>query len=502
MQGWCGTCAVPLTDESIIAIHLVARHEVGPHPEERMKDYEQFIAVKTQSENFGGFEPLWIPDFLFGFQKALVDWAVRKGRAAIFADCGLGKTPMQLVWAENMVRKENKPVLILTPLAVSAQTIREAEKFGIECKRSPVGKAYPGINVTNYERLHHFSSSDFCAVVCDESSILKSFDGKYRSEITEFMRKLPYRLLCTATAAPNDYIELGTSSEALGELGHVDMLQRFFKNDQHTVKPMRYTGFGNPRGMRLEAERTDKWRFKGHAEIPFWRWMCSWARAVRRPSDLGFDDGDFILPPLVETEHMVEANTLAPGMLFSMPAVGLQEQREERRRTIDERCQRVAGLVSQESEQSLVWCHLNAEGDLLEDLIPEAVQVSGADSDDAKEEKLLAFANGDSRILITKPKIGAWGLNFQKCAHITFFPSHSFEQYYQAVRRCWRFGQKRPVRVDMITTQGELDVIKNLQRKADAADKMLSSLVAEMNRALHLERSTKYDQLEAVPSWL
>lgn len=460
--------------------------------------YQDFLAAKSQANAGTGFPPLWIPDFLFDFQKALVEWAIEKGRAAIFADCGLGKTPMQLVWAENVVRKTNKPVLILTPLAVSAQTIREAEKFGVQACRSAACKAFPGIVVTNYEQLHHFNSADFAGCVCDESSILKSFDGARRLEITEFMRKLPYRLLCTATAAPNDYVELGTSAEALGQLGYTDMLTRFFKNDQNTIKPMTYRHKGQD--FQQIYERA-KWRFKGHAEIPFWRWVCSWARAIRRPSDLGFNDAAFILPPLLERDHLIEAATIAPEMLFAVPAVGLKEQREERRRTITERCEEVAALVATD-KAALVWCHLNAEGDLLAKLIPDAQQVSGDDSDEAKEEAFLAFAAGELRVLITKPKIGAWGLNFQNCAHVTFFPSHSFEQYYQGVRRCWRFGQKRPVKVDIVTTEGEKDVLKNLQRKATAADRMFSRLVAEMNHVLHIERSTEYAHTAEVPAWL
>src|ERR1035437_608737 len=259
-------------------------------------DYKTFLDRKAQVGGDHGFDPIWLPNFLFDFQKSLVEWAVMKGRDAIFADCGLGKTPIQLVWADNVVRHENKPVLILTPLAVSAQTLQESEKFNIEAERSSNGAMKPGarIVVTNYERLHYFEPNDFAGCVCAESSILKSFDGTRRKEITEFMRKLPYRLLCTATAAPNDYIELGTSSEALGELGYTDMLMRFFKNDQNTVKPMRYTWFGHPRTNHPEGhEHTDKWLFKVHAEKHFWRWVCSWARACRKPSDLGFDDGKF-----------------------------------------------------------------------------------------------------------------------------------------------------------------------------------------------------------------
>jgi len=461
--------------------------------------YQAFLDAKAQLSSQSGFEPLWIPDFLFDFQKALTRWALLKGRAAIFADCGLGKTPMQLVWAENVLRKTGRPVLIITPLAVGAQTVREGEKFGIECHKAKDGQVHPGINVINYERLHHFDSETFAGVVLDESSILKSFDGKRRSEITEFMRTRPYRLLCTATAAPNDYIELGTSAEALGELGHTDMLGRFFKNDQNTIKPMRQR---HAEKHGADVGDAGKWRFKGHAEIPFWRWVCSWARAIRRPSDLGFENDRFVLPELREQQHLVTALTLADGMLFAVPAVGLQEQREERRRTITERCEKVASLVADTGRPALIWCHLNPEGDLLEKLIKGSVQVSGDDSEDEKEETFLAFITGQARVLETKPKIGAWGLNMQHCSHVLSFPSHSYEQYYQGVRRCWRFGQTRPVQVDIVTTEGEQSVMENLQRKAVAADKMFSALVLQMQDALKIERQIQFTTPEEVPSWL
>lgn len=455
-----------------------------------MTSYAEFLERKAQSGADSGFTPIWMPEFLFDFQRDIVEWAIRKGRAAIFADCGLGKTPMGLTWGTNVVRHTGKPVLYLTPLAVAAQTVREAEKFGIEAKQSRDGSMHAGIVVANYERLHYFDHAQFGGVVCDESSILKSFDGARKTEITAFMRKVPYRLLQTATAAPNDYVELGTSSEAVGYLGHMDMLNRFFKNDLNN------SAQGRMRGEVI------KWRLKGHAEMPFWRWVCSWARAVRRPSDLGYLDEKFILPPLHEIEHLVEAKTLAEGMLFPLPAEGLKEQREERRRTIAERCEKVSSIVNGTGEPALVWCHLNDEGDMLEKLIPDCVQVSGSDSDDAKEEKLEAFATGKVRVLVTKPKIGAWGLNFQHCRHITFFPSHSFEQYYQAVRRCWRFGQTKDVRVDIVTTEGERGVMQNLQRKSDQADQMFSRLVAEMNNAQAINASPVYTNKLEMPSWL
>lgn len=458
--------------------------------------YADFLANKAQRGSEHGFAPLWIPDFLFGFQKALCEWSIRKGRGAIFADCGLGKTPMQLVWSENMVRHTNKPTLILTPLAVAQQTVREAAKFDIDCRRSSgIVEAGAHTVVTNYEKLHHFTPSDFGAVVCDESSAIKSFDGKRRAQVTEFLRTIPYRLLCTATAAPNDYTELGTSSEALGELGFMDMLGRFFVNDQNNC--------GTKRGWGLQGGdiRGPKFRFKGHAETPFWKWVCSWARACRKPSDLGFDDSGFVLPELIEREHVVEARTLAPGMLFSMPAVGLKEEREERRRTLTERCERVAELVATD-ESAVVWCHLNDEGDTLERMIPGCVQVSGSTEDDEKEQAYEDFASGDVRVLILKPKIGAWGLNWQHCAHVVTFASHSFEQDYQAVRRCWRFGQTRPVVVDRVATEGEAGISANLRRKSDAAERMFAELVEHMNDALRIDKSAIYHRIPEVPEWL
>ncbi len=469
-----------------------------------MTDYDSFIHSKAHEGADSGFAPITLPSQMFPFQEALTEWAIRKGRAAVFADCGLGKSLIQLAWADNVVRKTNKPVLILTPLAVAHQTVDEASKFGIEAHRSSDGKLPAGapIVVTNYERLHYFDPTAFSGVVCDESAILKNFDGATRGQITEFMRKTQYRLLCTATAAPNDYIELGTSSEALGHMGYTDMLGRFFKNAQNTVKPMRYTGFGNPRGTPFGGEHTDKWRLKGHAETAFWRWVCSWARAVRKPSDLGFDDGDYVLPPLIETEHLAAESVRREGTLFALPAVGLQEQREERRRTIKERCQKVADLVNGTGKPALVWCHLNTEGDLLESLIPDATQVSGKDSDEAKEEAFIGFTRGDIRVLVTKPSIGAWGLNFQHCSHVTFFPSHSFEQHYQGIRRCWRFGQKNPVQADVVVSEGERGVLANLRRKSAMADQLFAHLITEMHRGQTETINRAPSQHAEAPSWL
>lgn len=455
-----------------------------------MNNYFDYLELKQQRGTDTGFEPLWIPYFLFDFQKSLVEWAIRKGRAALFEDCGLGKTPQQLVWAENVARKTNKPVLILAPLAVSAQTIREAEKFGIECIRSADGKSHNKITITNYERLHLFNCDDFSGVVCDESSILKSFDGARKDEITAFMRRVPYRLLATATAAPNDYIELGTSSEALGYLGFIDMLNRYFKNDN------------NNSGLRRMFGEAPKWRFKGHAEIPFWRFVTSWARACRKPSDLGYDDKKFKLPELKEVEHLVIPNELPDGCMFHFAANTLPEQRDEKRRTIKERCEKAKEIVVGVNGQSVVWCQLNDEGDFLEEIIPDAIQISGKDSDDKKEKVFTDFSLGNIKTLITKPKIGALGMNWQNCSNIVYFPSHSYEQYYQAVRRCWRFGQKNTVTVNLVLTEGERKIMKNLQRKNIAAMKMFDNLVSEMNNSINIQKQTHLNKKEEVPTWL
>lgn len=454
-----------------------------------MITYPDFLERKTHLANDGGFDPLWMPDFLFDFQRSLVDWAIRRGRAAIFADCGLGKTPMQLVWAQNVVEKTCKPVLVLTPLSVGQQTVREAHKFSIEAAQSRDGKVVAPITVTNYQQLHKFDWKEFGGVVCDESSILKNFDGQIKGQVTDFMRKLPYRLLCTATAAPNDYIELGTSSEALGDLGFVDMLSRFFKKAEKTTR-------------RGDEFRSGLYRFRGHAQRDFWRWVCSWARAVRKPSDIGFSNERYELPELQSFEHIVKSITPRDGFLLDLPAITLQEQREERRRTINIRCELAASMVRDTGKPAVVWCHLNDEGHLLEKLIPGAVEVDGNDCDDFKEEAFEAFAAGKIRVLVSKPVIAGFGLNWQHCAHQTFFPSHSFEQWYQAIRRCWRFGQTQPVRLDMIASEGERGVLGNLNRKQLAAEQMFARLVELINHELRIDKKNTLTKKEKLPSWL
>ena len=476
-------------------------------------DYAKFIASKSQDQTRHGFDPLWVPDFLYDFQRDLLSWATVKGRAAIFADCGLGKTPIQLVWAENVIRKTNGRVLILTPLAVALQTKREAEKFGIEAEISRDGKPAQNITITNYEMLGHFSPEDYVGVVCDESSILKSFSGTRRKQITRFMQKTQYRLLCTATAAPNDYIEFGTSSEALGELSNSDMLARFFKylDDKGQRKEtklqdraevaIRNNGDYYAKLSYRVAQTIGQWRLKHHAVIPFWRWVCSWARACRMPSDLGFEDGDFILPELICVDHLIMPDSPPDGMMFNLPAFGLAEEREERRRTLRQRCEYVAGLIDH-NEPAVVWCHMNAEGDLLEKIIPGAQQIAGKTPNDEKIERYNAFLDGSLRVLVIKPKIGAWGLNWQHVNHVVTFATHSYEQYYQSVRRCWRFGQKKPVRLDVIATSGEERVLANMRSKAERAELMFDALVREMNQSQKIRHTTGYINTLEAPAWL
>lgn len=455
--------------------------------------YAKFLAAKEQAATPGGFEPDWMPDGLFGFQADLITWAARQGRAALFTDCGSGKSVMELTWAENVRRHTGRPVLLVTPLAVTFQMVTEAAKFGItDATTSRDGTVPAGITVTNYERLEKFDPAAFGGVVLDESSAIKAFDGERRKIVTEFLRTIPYRLLGTATASPNDYTELGTSSEALGYLGHMDMLSRFFTNKDKTSKAM---------GGKWRATAGEQWRFKGHAEQDFWRWVASWARAMRRPSDLGYDDNGFTLPPLETHRHLVDARNPKEGTLFDVPATGLDEEREEARRTLPERCEKAAMLLA-DASPGIAWCQLNDEGDLLTRLIDGAVQVSGSDPVEAKEERLAAFARGEIRVLVTKPKIASWGLNYQNCHRMTYMPDHSFERWYQAVRRCWRFGQKHPVTVDIVTTKGGERAFANLERKAAQADRMFDSLTACMRDALTVRRTQTYDRKMEAPSWL
>jgi len=452
-------------------------------------NYQEFLESKKHSQKPSSSELLWSNPSLFGFQEHLVKIAFAESRFAIFADVGLGKTIMQLTWAKNVAIATSKPVLILAPLAVTYQTAREAEKFNIEgVAVSRDGTIQSEVVITNYEQLGKFNPVDFGGVCCDESSILKSFDGQTRTLIIDFMRKIDYRLLCSATPAPNDFIELGSSSEALGVMGSVNMLQRFFRNYRDNCTTKRHFG------------EAPKWQFRGHAEIPFWQWVSTWSRAVKSPSDLGFDNVGYTLPGLEINYHKVEVKP-PEGMLFPLPCVTLAEQRQEVRRTINDRCERSAELIRQHSDPFIVWCNLNDESKLLKELIPDAVEISGSDSDDSKLKKFQSFLSGDSRGLITKPKIGAWGLNFQHCSNMIYFPNHSYEQWYQCVGRCYRYGQKKTVSVDVVYSPGEQRIIDNMNQKADKAKQMYSQLVAQMNNPFHIQK-TNTATAQEIPSWL
>jgi hypothetical protein len=392
----------------------------------------------------------------------------------------LGKGPQALVWAENIVRKTNRPVLILTPLTVASQFVREGDKFDIEVKRTKEGTIHKGINVTNYQRLHYYDPSKLAGVVADESSILKHMDAKTRKAVTEFMAKVEYRLLCTATPAPNDFMELGGSSEALGNMTRNQMLAMFFVND---------------------GETTQQWRLKGHAQYLFWRWVASWARAIRKPSDLGFQDKKFKLPPLNVLPHQVVSDGKS-GKGFIYVANTLEEQREERRSSLHRRCEKVVDVLPTD-RTTLSWCQLNDEGDLLTRLIPGAVQVKGSDSDDEKEEKLGAFASGKIRALVTKPSIASFGLNLQCCADVSYFPTHSQESYYQAVRRCWRFGQDKEVNCHLVFSQAEMRVVNSMLRKERQSVELYDGVIRQMNEVLKMNENGQDKSIEMeLPTWL
>lgn len=468
------------------------------------QSYSDFLMRKQQSTDDAGFDPLWMPDWMFDFQVHLVEWSLRKGRSAIFADCGLGKTPMQLVWAQNVAEKTNKNVVILCPLAVSQQVVREGEKFGIEVGISRDGKPAGKITAINYERLHKAEAGDYIGAVCDESSILKHWTGKTQASVTRFLSKMPYRLLCTATPAPNDFVELGTSSEALGYLGHSAMLETFFRQISDDEKKRKATADDIIHSKRLSwrvIQSIGQWALKAHAFEPFWKWVSGWSRACRKPSDLGsYDDSAFVLPPLNRFDHVVVPNKPPEGFLFNIPAFGLNQERAERRRTIAERAELV-GELTDTGETAVVWCQLNDEADAMEQAIDGAVQVKGTLSLDRKEELIQSFLNGESRVLVTKPKIAGLGLNMQHCAHVVTFVDHSYEKFYQSIRRCWRFGQKNPVRLDVIATEGEINVKKNMDRKEKLAAQMFESIVAFMNESEHVSHKQPTEQTE-VPSWL
>jgi len=461
-----------------------------------MSEYLNFIEKKRHSTGDFGFKPNFIPNMAFDFQRSIIEKAVKKGRIAIFADTGLGKTLIQLSIAQNVVQHTNKKVLILTPLAVAFQFIIEAEKIGIDdIEYSKDGKHTKKIVVCNYERLHYFDESDFIGVILDESSILKNFDGAIKGKITAFIKKVPYRFLSTATPSPNDYIELGTSSEALGYLGYTDMLTKFFRNNNgNNIKSSR----------AAMANAGAEWYLKPHAEGDFWKWVSQWAISIRRPSDIGFSDDRYHLPNLNVSDHMViNDKPLAVNgqmSMFALPAVNFFEIKAETRATIEKRCEKAVSLANNH-ETSVYWVELNDEAKMISDIDKNCLEVKGSMSIDRKEDILIAFSKGDVKKLITKTSITAFGLNWQHCNHTTYFPTYSYEKYYQAIRRFYRFGQQRDVFVDRIFSDGQCRILESLEVKKEKADDMFSNLSQNVNSIYDMQKK-EFTKNITIPSFL
>lgn len=432
-----------------------------------MNAYAKFVSDKLRSVAPSGIDvpDCWSAPHSFAFQSDLTRWALRRGRAAIFADTGLGKSRMQLAWAHTLAGKLSLDVLILAPLAVAAQTQREGASIGVNVTMCRDGAdVRPGVNITNYDRLHRFDASRFGAVVLDESSIIKHHDAKTLGLLLAAFSQTPYRLCATATPAPNDWTELGTHAEFLGVCTRAEMLAEFFVHD---------------------GGDTQTWRLKGHARQQFWRWVSSWGALIRKPSDLGYDDATYALPPLQVHQHTVETAAESAGMLFPMEAQTLMERRDARRASLAQRVAACAEMVNADRQPWVVWCDLNAEGDALRAAIPDAVEIRGSDDADTKERRLIDFAEGRIRVLVSKPSICGFGLNWQHCARMAFVGvTDSYEAYYQAVRRCWRFGQSRDVHVHVFSSELEGAVTANLARKERDALAMSEAMSAETHDAV------------------
>lgn len=441
-------------------------------------DYDEFIEAKRATIPPSGFEPTAINDKLYQFQRDIVAWACRKGKACIFADCGMGKTAMQLEWAEQVCHHAGIGiVLIVAPLAVAAQTVREGRKFGIEVNRCRTASDMTeGINITNYEMLHAFEGVVLDGVVLDESSILKSYSGKIRNQIIDMFENVQFKLACTATPSPNDYMELGNHAEFVSVMTRTEMLATFFTHDG-----------GN----------TSKWRLKGHAVDVFWDWVSQWAVTVTSPSDLGYDAGGFDLPELNIHQVVVESPTLVDdSRLFAVEAITLSDQQKARRTTVEVKADAIAQKVNSDDGQWLIWCDLNAESEYLAESIPDAVEVRGSDTDEHKEKSMLGFADGTIRVLVTKPSIAGFGMNWQNCHQMAFCGlSHSYEQFYQAVRRCWRYGQTNPVTVDVVVSDQETAIVANVISKRDASDEMKAQMTKRSMRIRTDESMTARDSM-------
>lgn len=424
--------------------------------------YEDLLKAKQIIIRPSGFEPYPIKEGPFEWQSDIDRWLIRKGKAALFADCGLGKTVMQLVWSEQVSKHTGIPVLIVAPLAVSEQTKREGEKFGYEVSACRSQKdVCHGINITNYEMLPHFDASKFGGVVLDESSILKSYTGKIKQQIIDMFHDTAYKLACTATPAPNDFMELGNHAEFLGVMTRSEMLSTFFIHD---------------------GGSTQSWRLKGHAQGDFWKWIASWAVVLSNPSDLGYDGSAFQLPSLNVTEHIVKTSEKFDSdgqeMLFAPIVQTLNDRRVARRNSLNQRVEKCAEIANSTDGQVLVWCDLNDESRALTKSIRGAVEVTGSDTDEHKADAMMGFSDGSVRVLVSKPSIAGWGMNWQNCNTEIFCGlSDSFESYYQAVRRCWRFGQKNPVTVHIVISDADGAVRANIERKQTNAKHMTSEMV-------------------------
>lgn len=456
-----------------------------------MMRYEEFLESKRIKVQPSGFDIVKsdLPDSLYEYQKDLVRWAVKRGKAALFTMTGTGKTRMQTTWSDIIQRSTGGNILILAPLAVAKQTIREAAKFGVAvhyCRG--MDEVKPGINITNYEMLHHFEP-DFSGIVIDESSILKSLSGKVRTAIIQFAKEIPYRLACSATPAPNDYMELGNHAEFLGIMSHTEMLATFFVHD---------------------GGDTSKWRLKGHAEEKFWEWMASWAAFLTKPSDLGYSDEGFELPPLHTFEYVVESGPPIDS-LFVTEAKGLLERQRARRDSIQQRVEKCAEIVSESRKPFLVWCDLNAESEALTKAIPGAVEITGSDSQEFKEKAMLDFSEGKIDVLVTKPDIAGMGLNWQVCGDMAFVGlSDSFERVFQATRRCWRHGRTEYVNRHIIISDAEGAVVANINRKESDFLRMIGEMVKRTKKITMEEISQlNSEKIEykpnvrmVIPEWL
>lgn len=448
-------------------------------------NYEDFLKQKQIITCPSGFEPQPIFSPLFDWQGDVDRWAIRKGKAALFEDCGLGKTAQQLEWSYQVSEHTHKPVLIVAPLAVSKQTRREANKFGFMATICREQNDVSGeINITNYEMLSHFDASKFGGVVLDESSILKSYSGKIKQQIIDMFSATPYKLACTATPAPNDFMELGNHSEFLGVMSRSEMLSTFFVHD---------------------GGSTQSWRLKGHAQNDFWRWIASWAVVLSNPSDLGYDGVPYQLPSLNVIQHIVKTShkfdSAGQEMLFAPTVQTLQERRAARHNSLEQRVKKCAEIANSTDKQCLVWCDLNEESEALTKAIKGAVEVTGSDTDDHKADTMMGFSDGSVRVLVSKPKIAGWGMNWQTCDTEIFCGlSDSFEAYYQAIRRCWRFGQKNGVNVHIVVSDADGAVKANIERKQANAQRMTAEMVKYTKAILQAGvRGTVRQQEDYIP---